>query len=1354
MIKINKNPVLNRLVTTALVLLMFAFVLSCVVGYGVNNVSAAETNNVVYSGTCGSCSWTIDDAGLLRIYPTDGTSGTLGNVAYHYDWPWYNRRTSVIKVIIEDGVIVGDSTKSMFYQMSNCTEMDLSGLDTSNVVNMSGMFSTCSNLTSLDLSNFNTGNVTDMSSMFYDCSSLTELDLSSFDTNDVTTMYQMFRQCGSLTSLDLGGFDVSSVTTNQHMLTDCNGLKEIVFNDSFVFTHASLEGRWTKIKNSDGSLVEDSISCLGVALIYVNAQTTPSIGGTWVKSEIQYSGTTRGGTVSWEITDEDVLRIYPTNGVSGTLPSNVSEFPDFWPWTTSFSEQFNGKNVYSYGIKKRISSVIIEDGVSANGSLYAMFQELENCTEMDLSGLDTSNATSMEQMFFHCSSLASLDVSNFDTINVTNMASMFSNCNNLTSLDLNNFDTSKVTTMKSMFYKCTLLTSLDVRDFNTDSVTDMQYMFADCSSLLDLDLSNFNTGNVANMSSMFRACTGLTNQKMQEILNIFNTSNVTNMSCMLQDCSNLTILDLSNFNTGKVTNMNGLFQCCSNLTSLNLISFNTSGVTDMCQMFNGCSSLVNLNLNNFDTNSATDMSIMFQGCTSLTSLDLSNFDTSQVTKMNSMFSSCSSLTNLDLSGFNTSNVVNMSSMFSGCTGLTSLDISSFDTSKITNMSSMFYRCGALNKISFDENFAFVGTNHYFSTTGSGWVKIRNADGSKTHNDTQYTGTQIATLNNTDSIPLLAGLWMKSYNGDEYTANEDGSVEYVSIDSNWIIESDTIWKYVFTVFDDSLDFKLFEEFMENYTSAAMEPYYIEINNNQAVVENKLTTNKYGKLQISKTVEGTPLADDDFEFTVMLSGIDISGTKIFNNVVFENGLGKFTLKANESKTFDLPVGANYSVSEKEYLQYTSAITNGTGVVEENLTKSVEVINTYIESPKPETGGVNLTLKKTVSENCDTDTDFFISGYFTNLEAHTTYAISDGNSFMSNAKGVAFYDATLTHPEEIVFYNLPVGATYQFTEHENKYIGSVSVRDLANLSSGAKQEVVNIGPEVTTSTITDTLVEGEDILVHFHSDTTPLQDLIIVKTVKEELEDNQFADCATDDTFEFVITFSNMTDGTTFSSDIGKIVADEYGESIKTFYLKNGESVKFYDIPANVQYVIAESASDYVASYQISGTNIENATNKNMSKNQSLSTMTETVDENEDGIIEFTNIKPIDTVPVTIRKTDDDNNLLANAVLQILDVDSNTVAEFRTTGEDYVVNLIPGTYTLHEVSAPSGYLVAEDIEFTVIIGEENVVTIINKPITVLTSAGGSGTILAIVVAVALGVVMGVCIYVGKKKSKEMYS
>ena len=136
---------------------------------------------------------------------------------------------------------------------------------------------------------------------------------------------------------------------------------------------------------------------------------------------------------------------------------------------------------------------------------------MQYLTKIDLSGLDTSNVDSMDNMFDGCSSLTSLDVSNFNTSNVTYMSGMFSYCSSLTSLDVSNFNTSLVIYMDNMFSDCSSLTSLDVSNFNTSNVTYMSGMFNNCTSLTTLDLSNFDTSNVTFINAMFSGCFKLSN---------------------------------------------------------------------------------------------------------------------------------------------------------------------------------------------------------------------------------------------------------------------------------------------------------------------------------------------------------------------------------------------------------------------------------------------------------------------------------------------------------------------------------------------------------------------------------------------------------------------------------------------------------------------------------------------------------------------------------------------------------------------------------------------------------------------------------------------------------------------------
>lgn len=81
------------------------------------------------------------------------------------------------------------SIRKMFMFLDSLETLDVSMMDTSNVMFMLGLFANSPKLKSLDLTNFNTENADEMDSMFEGCEALTEIDLSSFtiDKTDFVT---------------------------------------------------------------------------------------------------------------------------------------------------------------------------------------------------------------------------------------------------------------------------------------------------------------------------------------------------------------------------------------------------------------------------------------------------------------------------------------------------------------------------------------------------------------------------------------------------------------------------------------------------------------------------------------------------------------------------------------------------------------------------------------------------------------------------------------------------------------------------------------------------------------------------------------------------------------------------------------------------------------------------------------------------------------------------------------------------------------------------------------------------------------------------------------------------------------
>ena len=387
--------------------------------------------------------------------------------------------------------------------------------------------------------------------------------------------------------------------------------------------------------------------------------------GAIYKENVIQNETTQPSSSSSTFLNTEVLR----NQIESITIEKNNIVPNDAKYSKDISSKQDGSVMLWYTDKDNNSLYEVSIG-SENGSLEAntngsgMFSYLDNVDTLDLTGLDTSNMTSMSYMFY--------------------------NSNSLKSINLSNFNTSKLLYANNMFNGCTSLESLDLSNFNTSKVTNFSNMFRDCQKMKEINLSNFDTTNATNMANMFYNCKSLTTLDLSS----FNTNKVTYMGTMFYNCNSLTSLDLSNFNTSNVINMGyGMFYNCKSLKELDLSNFDTKKVINFSDMFNGCSSLENIELSSFDTTNATNMANMFYNCKSLKELDLSSFNTSKVTNMSKMFLQNNEINTIYVSEkWNTSNVTSSSLMFHSCTSL--VGAVPFDSSK-TDISMANYTNGYL-----------------------------------------------------------------------------------------------------------------------------------------------------------------------------------------------------------------------------------------------------------------------------------------------------------------------------------------------------------------------------------------------------------------------------------------------------------------------------------------------------------------------------------------------------------------------------------------------------------------------------------------------------------------------------------
>lgn len=219
----NRKLNLKAILTTVALCLMF-FIAFSVAGRGIAYADEADVTTWTASG---SCQWGIDPDGCLWVRPTDGVSGTLARFANAANNPWKARSSEIKSIVIKSTVKTPSDTRDLFYGLSSCVSMDLSGLDTSALISFEDAFNYCSALKTIDISCLDTSSATSMYNMFRHCSALTSCNIGSIDTSKVTDFKYMFSQCTSLVTLDLRGLVKPAAKTINSMFYSCTALTTV-----------------------------------------------------------------------------------------------------------------------------------------------------------------------------------------------------------------------------------------------------------------------------------------------------------------------------------------------------------------------------------------------------------------------------------------------------------------------------------------------------------------------------------------------------------------------------------------------------------------------------------------------------------------------------------------------------------------------------------------------------------------------------------------------------------------------------------------------------------------------------------------------------------------------------------------------------------------------------------------------------------------------------------------------------------------------------------------------------------------------------------------------------------------------
>ena len=174
------------------------------------------------------------------------------------------------------------------------------------------------------------------------------------------------------------------------------------------------------------------------------------------------------------------------------------------------------KSLNQYIIEKILinkSSKFNKIKVESQDKLLSIIRDRYNNNKsfLDLTDLDISELNNLSSMFFELYSMEVVDISGWDTSNVTTMENMFSFCDKLKNIiGIENFDVSKLESAHSMFYCCKNLVELDLTNWNPKLLQKTRYMFYGCSNLKIIkNIENWQLPNIKDVNHMFSDCTKL-----------------------------------------------------------------------------------------------------------------------------------------------------------------------------------------------------------------------------------------------------------------------------------------------------------------------------------------------------------------------------------------------------------------------------------------------------------------------------------------------------------------------------------------------------------------------------------------------------------------------------------------------------------------------------------------------------------------------------------------------------------------------------------------------------------------------------------------------------------------------------
>ena len=369
--------------------------------------------------------------------------------------------------------------------------------------------------------------------------------------------------------------------------------------------------------------------------------------------------------------------------------------------------------------KAGATSITIDDqGADDKNKVYAKgdwsngFASSSTLKKVDLSHLDASGVTNMNNMFFNDSNLESVNLSGTKFGNVASANAVFYQDPKLTTVNMSGTDLSHVNGANAWFGTDSALTNLDFSNVTfPDEITNI-FIYADNNNLKNVNLTGAKNVPVDFLKAYVKAVgnSGATSIDLRG----FNFDKVTDLSSWFANMPNVKSIDLSGVDLSHVTNVDDMFYNDPNLESINLSGVKFGNVTNANAVFFKDPKLTNLDMSNVDLTNVHGINAWFSGADNLANINFSNttfpeaftdIPTAKLTSVNITGAKNipagllkayvkalgnSGATTIDLRGFDFNKVTDLSGWFANMPNIKSIDLSGVDLSHATNIDNMFY----------------------------------------------------------------------------------------------------------------------------------------------------------------------------------------------------------------------------------------------------------------------------------------------------------------------------------------------------------------------------------------------------------------------------------------------------------------------------------------------------------------------------------------------------------------------------------------------------------------------------------------------------------------------------------------